>query len=265
MKCIIVRYSEIGLKGKNKSDFEKKLASNIEKYLTKNNIKYNKVVRTFSRIVVYTEAEARLDNIYGISSFSYAQEISNDVDTIKKTVTELIQDFDSNTVFRVSVQRLNKRYPIKSMDLEREIGAFIVECKNSKVNLKHFEREVAIEIFDDFSYVFSNKIKGPGGIPVGVEGKVITIIDDDDSIKAAKLIMKRGCDIIPVSYKNTDISELINISPNSIKLHIIKDINDVNQIANEQKALALVVGQKLNNFKEFDINMLTLRPLIAED
>ena len=263
MNCTIVRYSEIGLKGKNRSIFEKKLVDNIRFYLKNNNIAFEKIQRKFSRIIIYSGSMPDLSKIFGISSFSHADISLKDLDSLKTHVKLLLSDYNENTMFRVSTQRLDKGYELTSMQVDMEIGGFIIDNTNAKVSLKKYNKEMCIEILYDEAYVFDKKIKGPGGLPVGIEGTVFSLIDTDDSINAALLVMKRGCDVIPVGTKEMDISILNQFSPKKLNYCIIENINEINKLANEYKAKALVVGQKLKDFKEMDTNLIVFRPLIA--
>lgn len=264
MNSIIVRYSEIGLKGNNKGDFEIKLVQNIRKYLKKNNIAFEDVVKRFSRIIVITKQKPDLSKIYGIASYSFAEKTEKDFEKIKESIIRITKDFNKDTTFRVSAKRLDKNFPLQSTDIEKQLGALIVEKTNAKVSLKGFENEVGVEIMDRDAYVFVNKTKGAGGLPVGIEGAVIALIEDNNSIKAARLMMKRGCHVFPVAYEEKSIEELEDIAPSKMQLHIIKDLKDIEEMAKKYDAKALIVGQTLKSFKDIKTKLLLLRPLIAE-
>ena len=264
MKCIIVRYSEIGLKGKNKPDFEKKLAQNIRTHLKNNKVDYERVERNSSRIIVVTEEKPDLTPVYGISSYSCAAITKPDMNEIKKEVKKIIRNFTNKTVFRVSAQRLDKRFTMTSPEIDREIGQLIVEKTAAKVNLKRFGSEIGIEILPEQAFVFDNRKKGPGGLPVGVEGKAIALIDDKNSLEAARLAMKRGCDIIPAGFDEKDISALQKHSPKPLNFNRIKNILEIDTLAERRDAKAIVTGQTLKDFKEINTKLLVLRPLIAK-
>ena len=204
-KVIIIRYSEIGLKGNNRIVFEKKLIENIKDCLRKNNIKYEKIQRLRGRIIIFTEQELNcLKYVFGVSSFSHALVLEPDINEIEKAVSKLAENKKFKT-FRVSAQRLNKNFSLTSPEIERTIGSFVCEKLNKKVSLKNFDLEVGIEILDK-AYVFTEKIKCFSGLPVGIEGKVVSLIENKSSLLASLLMMKRGCLIIPVSMKKTDIN-----------------------------------------------------------
>ncbi|MBR9690839.1 hypothetical protein GOV08_04090, partial [Candidatus Woesearchaeota archaeon] len=106
--------------------------------------------------------------------------------------------------------------------------------------------------------------KGFGGLPVGIEGKVVALIEDDDSIKAAKRVMRRGCDLFPVGFKEKNVDSLQKYSPKKLIFEKIKNIKNIEELAQKNNSKAVVVNQTLKNFKEIKTNLLILRPLIAE-
>ncbi len=264
-KVVIVRYSEIGLKGNNRILFEKKLIDNIKDSLRKNNIKYKKIERLRGRIIIFAEQELNcLKYIFGISSFSPALIIEPKINEIEKAVSKLAENKKFKT-FRVSTQRLNKNFSLTSPEIERVIGSFVCEKLNKKVSLKNFDLEIGIEILEQ-AYVFTERVNGPGGLPVGIEGKIISLIEDKNSLLASLLMMKRGCSVIPVSMKKTDINLIKKFAYGfEQELIIIKSIEELDKIAKENNARAVVVGQTLETFKELNIKTMVLQPLIGFD
>ena len=250
IKMIIIRYSEIGLKGKNRRFFENKLIANIKLLIQK------PVKNLRNRMIIKTDEKQDLSKIFGISSYSHADEIELDLEKINKKALSLAKNSDS---FRISCQRIDKNIKFSSMEIQQKVGEFIFENLNIEVKLKNPEINIQIELFNNHAYIFTEKIKGPGGLPVGVEGKVVALIENNNSIKAALAVMKRGCEIIPVAFEKHDLSELEKYGLQN-KLIIIKDLEDIEDI----DAKALVVGQKLKDFKEIKTEKLVLRPLVAE-
>jgi len=262
---VIVRYSEISLKGNNRIVFEKKLIDNIKDCLKKNNVKYEKIDRLRGRIIIFAEQELNcLKYVFGISSFSHALVIEPEIKEIEKTVSKLIENKKFRS-FRVSAQRLNKNFPLTSPEIEREIGSFVCKKFNKKVSLKDFDLEIGIEILD-YAYVFTERVKGLNGLPVGVEGKVVSLIEDENSLLASLLMMKRGCFVIPVSLKKTNIDLIKKFAYGfEPELIIIKNIKELDEISKENNAKAVVVGQTLESFKELELKAMVLRPLIGLD
>ncbi len=248
MEVYIIRIAEIFLKGKNKKEFEKKLIRNIKVMFKKDVVKLRK---TRERIVLYAKRKLDLKRVFGISSYSNA--VETDFKNIKKILKEELRKRKFKT-FRVSAKRVDKRFKKNSMDINKEIGQFVVDNFNKKVSLKNFDLEIGIEIFNNRTYLFFETEKAFSGLPVGVEGRIKVIIENKKSILAALMMMKRGCDIEPFSNKKINVEKLKKYSPKKFKLKILKNIN----FTNEQ----LVSGETLKDFKE-DKNNLILRPLVA--
>jgi len=233
---VIVRYGEISLKGDNRGFFEKKLVENIKKQLQENRISYSSVARPRGRIIIETNQKCScLKNVFGITSFSHATSTEPETRAMKKAALPLIKKLAKNKSFRVTTQRVDKSIQLRSNDIDREIGSFVVDKTNAKVDLTGFDFELGIELFNSKAYLFTERIQGPGGLPVGVEGTVL-VLKGRDSAKAAMLMQKRGCETIV--------------------------INKLSDAAKYSRAKALVVSQTLKNLKPVKTNLVVLRPLI---
>ena len=262
---VIVRYSEISLKGNNRIVFEKKLIDNIRDCLKKNKVNYEKIERLRGRIIIFTEQKLDcLKYVFGISSFSPALVLEPEIKEIERAVSKLAKTKKFRS-FRVSAQRLNKDFSLTSPEIEKRIGSFVCEKFNKKVSLKEFDLEIGIEILDK-AYVFTERIKGLNGLPVGIEGKVISLIENENSLLASLLMMKRGCSLIPVSLKKTDIKLVEKFAYGfEPELIIIKNIDELDNIAKENNARAVVLGQTFESFKELKLRTMVLRPLVGFD
>ncbi|MBU4493485.1 MAG: hypothetical protein KKA61_03890 [Nanoarchaeota archaeon] len=262
-KVVIVRYSEIGLKGNNRIVFERKLIDNIKDCLKKNKTKHEKIQRPRGRIIIFTDQKLDcLKYVFGISSFSSALVLEPGIKEIEKAVSKLTENKKFKT-FRISAQRLNKDFSLTSPEIEKRIGSFVCENLNKKVSLKEFDLEIGIEILD-YAYVFIERVKGLNGLPVGIEGKAVSLIENKNSLLASLLMMKRGCLVIPVSMKKTDIDLIKKFAYGfEPELIIIKNIKEIDKIAKEHDAKAVVVGQTLESFKELKLKAMVLRPLVG--
>ena len=218
MKIILIHYNEVALKGKNRIFFEQKLASNIKLALPS-----AKVNRLQGRILAEVPDEvdiSNLDNIFGISSYSPAITVKTDLEEIKKAAAEIIKN-QSGKTFKVETRRAWKQFARDSMEVSREVGAHILENSRLKVDVKNPGLTVRIEVLKDKTFVYCEKIKGAGGLPVGTAGRVLVLISGGiDSPVAAYYAMKRGCEVDFIhfhSYPYTDkasiekVTELIKI------------------------------------------------------
>ncbi len=196
---IVIRYAEIGLKGKNRSFFEKCLVQNI-----KNKIK-GEVTRPRGRILLETDDKQAMDKlqfIFGIASYSMATKINSDIEEIKNKALELIkkEEFES---FKVNCQRMDKEFPLKSPEVNKIVGEFLFENMDKKVSMKNPDITLNIEIMPKQVFIFTKKIQGQGGMPVGSAGKVLSLLSGGiDSPVSSLLMMKRGCKVDFIHFHN---------------------------------------------------------------
>lgn len=192
---ILLRFGELSTKGKNKMAFVRLLGKNIKKLMNvKPRIEFDRMFLLFSE-----ENIKGLQNIFGLQSYSPVVTTQTNEESIKKTILELISNKKGST-FKVNVKRHWKGYEGSSMDIEASLGGFILENTNYKVDVRNPDFKVEIEIREDFTYVFFERIKGLGGYPVGINGKVLhTMSGGIDSPVAAFEMMKRG---IHIDYFN---------------------------------------------------------------
>lgn len=261
---IIVRYGEIGLKGKNRKFFEKKLVENIKDCLKRNSFE-GTVVRRESRILVDAPYESLsvIKNVFGIVSISYAKELPLDYEIIKQEVLEYAQSKQFNT-FRITCNRPNKKFPKTSMEIERELGELIFETLKKPVSLKEPQENFRLEIMEKV-YLFTEKIEGFGGLPAGIEGNVAVLIENEYSQLAAWLMMKRGCNVYPVAYEEKDLLFIQKYAyGQKLSLKIIKTTSDLNEYMEEYHCKALVVNDcDINTIRQQETQAILLRPLIG--
>ncbi len=218
MEYLICRYHEVGLKLKNRNFFENKLIENIKKALTK--VYFETVRKISGRILVklslegqknQKEVSERIKKVFGIVNFSFALKTEQDLNKIKEESFHLLQDKNIKT-FKIQTQRIQKNFPFSSQEVNKEVGAFIVEKLQKKVDLKKPDLTCFIEIVENSAFLFLEKIKGRGGLPVGSTGKIILLISGGiDSPVAGFRLMKRGAKIIFLhfhSYPLTDRSSI---------------------------------------------------------
>ncbi len=196
MKVIIIRYSEIHLKGNNREFFESALISNIKAALKGFEYDFS---RTNGRYVIRNFDETRLDditdivkNVFGVHSLSVAEEVTSDYDKIKRVALLFAPAAGS---FKVSTNRADKRFPMPSMKVSSEIGGEILEKHpNLTVDLFNPQNIVNIDIRENGkTFVFSQIIKAVNGMPVGTGGKGIVMLSGGiDSPVAAYMMAKRG-------------------------------------------------------------------------
>lgn len=196
-KVVVVHYSEIATKGKNREFFEKKLLSNIRR-ATKARVK-----RRYGRMEVeYKDGVVeRLRKIPGIRYLGVGLKTSLEMDEIKESALEVLPS--SFISFKVDTSRSNKNFPLNSVEINREVGRHLMVKTGKKVDLKNPDVTIWVEICDKEAYVYSERIEGVGGLPVGVAGKVVSLISGGiDSPVAAFMMMKRGCEVVLAHFFN---------------------------------------------------------------
>lgn len=257
-KAVLVRYGELALKGKNRINFENKLSDNIKKAVKCG------VKKISGRFIVYLKDNKDFNDIrrvFGIISISLAEEIELDINEINKEALKQAKNKKFDT-FRITVQRLQKKLK-PSPELEREIGAYIVDKTGKKVKLKNPDLGIFIEIAEK-AYVFTEKARCFGGLPTGIEGKVAVFFDEktkaDKSVLAGLLMMRRGCDVFPFLTKRTDIALLREYG--SKKPLFVKNIKEMEKEAKKKECRAIAVGYTLKEIKDLDTSLVVLMPLV---
>lgn len=210
-----MHYAEIAIKGKNRPWFEKLLLDNIAKHL--HGLRFT-LKRIFGRIVIQPATlgereqqlyQERLQYVFGISDFSFVLSVPPQIEEMKKAVDVLLKDSPARTV-RVLTKRSNKQFPMTSVEVNKELGNHLITTHGKIIDLVDAEQNVYIEIVEKYCFVYTKKIPGLGGLPVGASGKVVVLLSGGiDSPVAAWYMMKRGC--LPVyvhfhSHPYTNIS-----------------------------------------------------------
>lgn len=198
--CVLIHYGELGLKGLNRPLFEKKLIENIGRAF--DGLKYERIRKIQGRIILELteQSDARkiedsLKKVFGIAWFAFCFMTEANLENIKELVVNKFQ-LEACTKVKVSAKRADKTLPFTSMDVNRELGAYLVKRFNAEISLKEPQKEIFVELAEGKAYIFDRKIKGLYGLPVGVSGKVLHLLSGGiDSPVAAWLLMKRGCEV----------------------------------------------------------------------
>jgi thiamine biosynthesis protein ThiI len=205
MNSIVVHYQEIALKGKNRPWFISRLVSNVRAATADLDVRAVKPLMGRLEVVLgptasYEQVRDRLEHVFGIANFSRAGRTGRDIEPIAAAIIEDLGDLQTSS-FRVSVKRADKRYPMRSPEIEREVGGRIKLARGWKVDLDHPELTIWVEILNDQVFYFFGKDKGPGGLPTGVSGRVACLLSGGiDSPVAAWRMMKRGCSVLLVHF-----------------------------------------------------------------
>lgn len=251
-RIVSISFGEIALKGLNRSYFEKKLLNQI-KYSIKG-LGEPKVYRDQGKIYVITDDEnideivEKLKKVFGIVYISPGYRVEKNMEKmIEKAIESVKQTVEHKKVrtFKVQVKRADKRFPIKSMDVAREIGAAILrKLKVLKVDVNNPDLLVKVDI-RDYCYIYTDKIRGYGGLPVGTNGKALLLLSGGiDSPVAGFMIAKRG------------------VSINAVHFHSYPFTSE--RAEEKVKKLASLLAEYCGKMKLYSVNILPIQREINE-
>ena len=217
---IIARYGEIGLKSpKIRSRFERKLVKNIRATFE------CEVERNQGRIYIFPqdfdEGIEKLNRVFGVVSYSPATSTDSTYEGIDETLTayteELISEgiLDEDTKFAIKCRRVGN-HDYTSQEMAAHCGGVVRNVVLAPVDLTNPDLTIFVEIRENRAFIYHEKIKGPGGLPLGTQGKVVVLLSSGiDSPVAAYLMMKRGCEVVALHCNNDPfagpkVTELFN-------------------------------------------------------
>jgi thiamine biosynthesis protein ThiI len=212
-KTLLIRYDEIGLKGRNRRHFENQLVRNIRYALRDiKNVQIDKIRGRILGRVDLAEAEkctSRLTQTPGIASISIGNSIEPDFDKMAELGVSLIHEklqAQGELKFCVRTRRSNKAFPFTSKEVDFEVGSRIMETLSSNglsVDINGAEFILEIEIGPQETIVFDNRVSGLSGLPVGSSGQVLSLLSGgiDSPVSTFKLI-NRGCRVHSIFFDN---------------------------------------------------------------
>ncbi|MDA0525107.1 tRNA uracil 4-sulfurtransferase ThiI [Methanococcoides alaskense] len=214
---VIVRYGELALKSPGvRNLYERILVKNLEAMLRQKNVSFSRVHREWGRIFITSddpEAAIAAADVFGVVSTSAAKIIEADVDEAAKLCADIGADIiNEGESFGIRARRVGKEGP-SSTDIGRLCGDAVWTRLESigrtpKVDLSDPDRAISVEMRQNKAYVFTDIVKGVGGLPLGSQGTMIVLMSGGiDSPVAAWLMMKRGVKVIPVYANNIPFSD----------------------------------------------------------
>lgn len=200
-EVVLVRWGEIFLKGDNRGFFERALVDRVQRAVAA--LPGAKVERTHGRLVVWPGAAGAgravraLERVFGVVSVSRARVVARDVAAISAVAVELARAEaarHARPTFKVESRRSDKRFSTGSMEVSRLVGAAVVGALGLPVDVHTPAFTIGVEIGYEQAFVFAEITPGPGGLPVGVTGRVELLLSGGiDSPVAGWLMLKRGC------------------------------------------------------------------------
>ena len=202
-RTILLHYHEINLKGNNRGWFENKLQHHVAVLLR--GLEHGPIQRIAGRLAIGLPTNAaqdeidavvhRLQKVFGVANFIVAREVPADLDAIKIALADIATttNFES---FKINARRGTKEFPLDSQELNRQLGAHVVDLTKARVRMENPDAVFGIEIVNGRAFISSEKIYGAGGLPTGTGGKILCLISGGlDSPVAAWRMMRRGCRI----------------------------------------------------------------------
>ncbi len=204
---IVIHYAEIGLKGRNRRFFERRLQHNVRQRLAGLGVADVEWLpgRLLARLEVESDVTAaleRLRTVPGIAYFAPAYSAPKDVAAIQQAVLEkLVSAGRSPHSFRITTRRADKRFPLTSPEINAQVGGHVQAATGWAVDLKQPELVIHIELLFKEALFYFERIKGVGGLPVGASGTVGLLLSGGiDSPVAGYYALKRGCTVVPIHF-----------------------------------------------------------------
>lgn len=252
----IVRYGEVALKGMNKPYFERMLTERIKKLL-KRKFENFTVRRQDGLVFVRADKEyakediiKEISKVFGVASISPAVEAESHLDAIGEAAVEYMKELIEEKgiqSFKVKAKRADKNFPVKSPEIGRIIGAkVLIGCKVLHVDVNNPDVMLHVDVRQDRSYIYQDKIAGFGGLPLGTNGKGMTLLSGGiDSPVATWMMAKRGMMIEAIHFHSFPYTS---------------------QRAQEKvEDLARIVATYCGNFKMHVVNLLPIQEAIVQN
>ena len=239
-QIILIKYGEIILKGLNRHTFEDMLIKNIHAALGPIQAEVWRAQATIYADIKneneMDEAIFRLKKVFGIVAIIKAYVLSKEFEQLKQEARDCLkEELESANTFKVEAKRADKKYPMKSPDICRELGGFLSDCyPNLKVDVIRPDKLVTVEVRETNVYLYCNRIKGLGGMPVGSNSKAVLLLSGGiDSPVAGFMVAKRGVALEAVHFfshpytsqrakdKVLALAKIIAAYTGGLKVHIV--------------------------------------------
>ena len=284
---LLVRFGELALKGKNRRSFLGILERNVKDCLAAESIAVERLSVQRQRILMAfpTETErqkalACLTRVFGISSLSRGETAAPDAEGIQHAVLEHASALrrGKGTSFRVSVQRLDKRFPLTSMELERSLGTAVKQATGWKVSLSQQDIEIGIELIPvgqgTMAAVFTEKSAGAGGLPVGTEGRALLIAEGsmERDVLAGWLCLKRGCALSVAALSGSaakkdaeKVAEALRPFSHGAEVRVLPPVApvDLSAALAGARATGVVSGSSPESYPGLSREIFVLAPLVG--
>lgn len=239
-ELILVRYGELGLKGKNKAQFINRLVLNIKRGIK--GLAPREVVSTWGRVWVpviddLDQTIERLQQVFGIYSVSPVIKTEKDLEAIKKAALRVLHDsLPQGGTFKVETRRPDKTFPMLSPEISKEVGSYLFANSPDiyQADMYHPQHTIDVEIRGEGAFVYGQVMPGAKGLPVGSSGRAVLMLSGGiDSPVAGWMAMKRGVTVEAIHFhsfpftserakqKVIDLCEVLTGWGGKIRLHVV--------------------------------------------
>ncbi|MFQ5860898.1 MAG: tRNA uracil 4-sulfurtransferase ThiI [Dehalococcoidia bacterium] len=235
---LVTLFHEIALKGRNRSRFVKQALHNLEQALAGTGVTRRRQDSAYTVLRLSPEADwelvqERLGQTFGVDKFALGTRVPTKLEAMQEAIARALED-RSFPSFRITARRSDKAFPLTSPELNQVLGAYVKELSGALVDLKHPDLNIFVHVMPRATYIYLQEYPGPGGLPVGISGRVVALLSGGiDSPVAAWRMMKRGCQVTFVHFhsfplvegtsreKAAEIAELLARYQYRSRLHLV--------------------------------------------
>ncbi len=210
---LLVRlFHELALKGKNRPFFLEAAFRNIQHAVAGAGVehvrgRHMRAILTIGEGTDLSLVRKRLSSVFGVEKIALAYKTAPDMEAVKRAVDRLLEGRAFSS-FRITAQRADKSFPLNSQQINVDLGAYVKERTGATVDLEHPGLNIHLYILYKEAFISFEEWDGPGGMPVGVGGKVLSLLSGGiDSPVAAWRMMRRGCEVLFVHFHSFPLVE----------------------------------------------------------
>jgi thiamine biosynthesis protein ThiI len=200
-EILLIHYSEIGTKGRNRGFFERRLRDDVRARLAPKDVLDVKLDN--GRLVAplapghdAARIQSELAQVFGIAWYAFGRHIPRDEESLKARCVEMAKESAEAKTFKVYVKRVDKAYPLSSDELCRRLGQVVGESVGLKVDLENHDLGLHVEILPDKALIYTERTEGLRGMPRGSSGRILCLFSGGiDSPVAAWMMMRRGAQV----------------------------------------------------------------------
>jgi thiamine biosynthesis protein ThiI len=251
---LLVRFGEIALKSRYvRRQLRDRLVANIQDLFVAEGVEClteADEARIYVSVDNLARARSILGRVFGVVSISPATEGHGDLETLKRLAVEQAKEagLRSGVTFAVRPRRVGS-HPFTSQDLAKEIGGAILDAvPDAKVNLSAPAVEIHVEVRENRGFVFREFWEGPGGLPLGSQGRALGVVDDEAGMVAAWMAMKRGCRVVVAAAPGSRDAEALRPWAPGLKILEMSGGNLLEELVRVARAGAVFLGTRGRDF-----------------